>query len=484
MSLILKPYGAAFPGLCLLAAMLTACSSHPKAPPAEEQAQKLQAVMDNGGYTPARTLDFTSVSEVWNHDGAELDVALIAPKQPGKYPLIIYLPSLGEDATAGRLWRETWARAGYAVFSMQPRAIGLALKEIQPDRHGGADDQPDDADEEETSAKDKSGGAGGKPSRSARNSELRFLGHEYFSIDALKNRMEQLYWAYRQLKARVDMGLPLFAEADLSHTVLAGYDLGAQTVTAVLGEDFMTSLPENKDIKPVAAIVLSPSIDLAEGNVRSRFQKLNLPMLVITGSEDNDPYAISSASVRAAVWEFSPPGGKYLLQLSGDVHGLLAGEDMGGRLNARQQKQGEDAGGGWFGGGGSGGGRFSGFGQQYAGNGGGGQGNGISGFGSQYAGNAGNGNSNGNGGFGGGDSGMSQQYGGNGGGHGGGHGGGKGKGDGGQMHQELGYKQVAAVYSASTAFLDKVTKSDEFGQFWIDDKASIWLDRAGVMKIR
>jgi hypothetical protein len=443
--------------LLLLAGLLSACSSAPKIASPEEQAQKLQAVMDKGGYAPASTLDFDSISETWNHDGTELDVLMTAPRQPGKYPLIIYLPSLGENAKAGRLWREAWVKAGYAVFSMQPKAIGQALKELDPKRPGipGKDNPKDNPDEdiadqdEDTDKNDqhgKSGKSDARSSKSARSSELRYLGHEFFAVDALKNRMEQLYWAYQQLSIRVTMGLPLYAAADLGHIVLAGYDLGAQTVTAVLGEDFMTPLPENRAFKVDAAIVLSPSIDLAEGNVRKRFQKLNLPLLVISGSEDNDPYAISSASVRAAVWEFSPPGDKYLLQLTGNVHALLAGKDLGGRFNVKEGQDKEDDGG-WFGGGSSRG-RFDQLSQQY----GGGGGNGGSGQHSRGQNNPGN-NSKTN------DNAE-------------------------QKRQELGYKQVAAVYSSSTAFLDKLLKNDEFAQFWIADKANTWLDRAGILKSR
>jgi hypothetical protein len=472
----------AIASLFSFALLLTACSSQPKVASPEEQAQKLQAVMDKGGYAPASQLDFDNVSEIWNHDGAELEVEMIAPRQASKYPLIIYLPSLGEDAKAGRLWRETWVKAGYAVFSMQPRAIGQALKELEHGKPGGDgkgkpeeddDDRDDDKGGKSKGFFGKSGGDGEKSSRSGRSSELRYLGHEYFAVDALKKRMEQLYWAYQQLKIRVDLGASLFSEADLSNTVLAGYDLGAQTVTAVLGEDFMTPLPENRDIHPVAAIILSPSIDLAEGNVRSRFQKLQIPLLVITGSDDNDPYAISSASVRAAVWEFSPAGGKYLLQLTGDVHSLLAGKDMGGRFNAKENKE-KDSGGNWFGGGGN---RFDQSGQQSGAN--------IYGN-TRYRDNSVAATNQ--------FPGSSQQYGGGGSGGQGGSGrghsngnsnnGGHTKGDGEKKSQELGYKQVAAVYSASTAFLDKVVKNDEFAQFWIDDKASNWLDRIGALKIR
>ncbi len=438
--------------LTLWVLLSSGCSSRPKILSLEEQQEKLGTIMDTGGYATASALQIASNREVWMHNGNELEVLMTAPTGGGAYPLIIYLPSLGEDATSGKLWRETWAKAGYAVFSMQPLAIGQALKDLGPERSGGkrksswfssADDSDDDTDAKEESASDKHGEGEKRHSKSGRSSELRYLGHEYFAPDALKKRMEQLFWAYQQLQLRIGLGAPLYAAADVSKVILAGYDLGAQTVTAVLGEDFMTKLPGNTELQPVAALVLSPSIDLAEGNVRNRFQKLQLPLLVITGSEDNDPYAISSASVRTAVWEFSPPGGKYLLSLTGNVHSLLAGANLGGGLVMGGGRVGGDA---------------------VDKNKGGNRGDNWSELSNQYGGGSGGGGhrqgSNSNGWFGGSKDGGKRE------------------------NSDLGYKQVAAVYSVTSAFLDAVVKNDDFAKFWLKDKASNWLERAGVLKNR
>lgn len=53
-----------------------------------------------------------------------------------------------------------------------------------------------------------------------------------------------------------------------------------------------------------------------------------------------------------------------------------------------------------------------------------------------------------------------------------------------RRNPDLGYKHVAAIFSASTAFLDAVVKNDEFARFWLDDKASNWLGKAGSLRIR
>ena len=61
---------------------------------------------------------------------------------------------------------------------------------------------------------------------------------------------------------------------------------------------------------------------------------------------------------------------------------------------------------------------------------------------------------------------------------------GSGKSNGDRKNADLGYKQVAAVFSISSAFLDTVIKNDEFAQFWINEKANGWLERAGSLKVR
>ncbi len=426
---------------CCWALLLTACSSSPPLPSLDDQQEKLTEALGSGAYKTARQFATESSHDVWLYQQTELDVELVGPATPGSYPLIVYLPSLGEDARAGRLWRETWAKAGYLVFSVQPVPISQALKALEAERRfDDPEEMPDDetvelADENMELRPDQGSGGwfGDKPrrqSRSARESELRYVGHQYFAVENLKTRLEQLFWAYRQVKTRAGLRQPLYASADLSKVILAGYDLGAQTVTAALGENFGSGLPQSDELKPVAAMVLSPSVDLAEGNVRSRFQALRLPMLTITGSEDNDPYAISSAAVRTAVWEQAPVGDKYLLLLRGAGHRLLAGNELGGRFGLSGSRRGDL---------------------------------GMSGMGSAA----------GPGGLGGGRRGANAGV---------ASPGWFGKAE--RRDPNLGYKQVAAIASVSSAFLDLVIKKDEFAQAWLNEKAGRWLDRAGTLQTR
>ncbi|MGZ5012751.1 MAG: hypothetical protein ACXV7E_01895 [Methylobacter sp.] len=278
------------------AVFLAGCFFRPSLPTSEERSEKVEQLIAEGGYSASRIYQIDSIRDTWKHDGQDVGISVLAPKTPGVYPLIIYLPGLGESADGGLLWRETWAKAGYAVFSVQPLEISEALKELAPMLGKSGDDERSD-DEDSSTDNDKS-----RPSKVVINSEPHYLGHENFSQASLKKRINHLLWAYTQLKLRATANQALFKAADLSRLIIAGYDIGAQTTAAMIGEKFESDLPHAQDFRPLAAILLSPSVDLALGGLKTRDKNISMPLLVVTGSEDDDPYGISSPYVRTAIW--------------------------------------------------------------------------------------------------------------------------------------------------------------------------------------
>jgi len=417
------------------AAFLTGCFFRPSPPTPEELSEKTGQIIAEGGYSAAQTYAIASTRETWRHDGQAVDISLLAPTAPGVYPLVIYLPGLGESADGGRLWRETWAKAGYAVFSVQPVEISEALKELAPMHGRPGDEQSSESpdDEDDSSDTDKS-----RPSKAVRNSEMHYLGHEYFSPASLKKRINHLLWAYTQLKVRAKAGQTLFKAADLSRVVIAGYDIVGQTTAAVIGEKFETDLSQAQDFKPLAAIIFSPSVDMAQGNLAPHYKNISIPLLVVTGSEDDDPYGISSPYVRTAIWEYAPPGGKYLLVLNKGGHQLLSGTNLSHRQEpSPAQETGEKAG--------------SGEAMQRFG------------MGNSFRGGGRRGGGGSSGGF---TGGMGRAS------------------HGGRPNNEQDFKHIAAVFSISTAFLDSVSKTDKSAQLWMSGKANQWLKKSGSLKIK
>ena len=411
------------------AVFVTGCFMRPSPLTAEQQTEKIGQYIAKGGYSAVLSYDINSIRETWRHDGQAVEISMLTPTTPGLYPLIIYLPGLGEQADGGKLWRETWAKAGYAVFSVQPLAIGEALKVVAP--MSGDDKESGDEDSWFSSSKDKDKSAS---LNAVRNSDLRYLGHEHFSQASLINRINHVLWAYAQLQQRTKAKQGLFAAADLSRVVIAGYDIGAQTTAAMIGEKYDVDLPQAPDFKPLAAILLSPSVDIGLGDVTTRYQNISLPLLAVTGTEDDDPYAISTPYVRTAIWENAPPGNKCLLLLKKGNHQVLAGD---GLSHAQEPDPAQESG------------------EKTGSNG------AMPRFSNAYGG--GNGRS---------------------GSQGGGYPGGMGKSKGGsRKNSEQDYKQIAAVFSVSTAFLDHVCKHDSVAGSWLSTKANPWLDKWANLKI-
>ncbi|MFZ2405958.1 MAG: hypothetical protein WAW41_12525 [Methylobacter sp.] len=407
---------------------LSGCFFHLSPPTPEEQTEKVEQFISEGGYSPAHSYALESISETWRHDGQAVEISMLAPTTPGTYPLIIYLPGLGEHADGGRLWKETWAKAGYTVFSMQPIEIGEALKELgpmpEPSDAAGPFGMPGPPDEHDPLGDNKPE----PPKKAVRNSELHYLGHQYFSQDALKKRISHLLWAHAQLKLRAKAGKRLFATADLSRLIIAGYDIGAQTTAAMIGEKFGSDLPQSQDFSPLAAILFSPSVDMALGSVATRYKNISVPLLVVTGSEDEDPYGISSPYVRTAIWEYAPLGNKYLLLLNKGGHQLLAGSNLSHPPEPNPSME--------FGPGGD-----------------------MPRFGGSFQGGRGPAGGPPPGGM------RMPPH-------------------GGRQDSEQDAKHIAAVFSISNAFLDNIGKTDKLAQSWLSGKANQWLKKSSNLKIK
>jgi len=402
----------------LITSMMTACFMGPSPLTPEQQNTKINESISNGGYSAVLNYDVESFTETWRHDGQGVQISMLTPAVPGNFPLIIYLPGIGESSEAGKLWREAWAKAGYAVFSVQPVYLGEALKgtpKVTP------------AKSSSWFSKDYDNSAALKD---VRNNDLRYVGHQYFSQEQLSKRINHVLWAYSQLKQRTLNKIGLFARADLSRIVIAGYDIGAQTTAAMIGETYDIALPSTADIRPLSAILLSPAVDMALGDITTRYQNISIPILAVTGAEDDDPSAISTPFARTAIWEYSPPGNKHLLVLKKGNHQLLSGDNLiqnqdqnsNQELSKTPESTNSKV-------------RFN-------------DANGVS-------------------------SGRSNSHGGN---------------SSNEMAPKLNgkqdYVQVAVIYSVSISFLDHICKKDNVARTWLSDKASQWLNKSATLKIK
>ena len=245
----------------------------------------------DGGYVVNRRYETISTRDTWTVDGDAVDVTLLVPAPSGAYPLVLYLPGLGELSDAGLSWRQAWARAGYAVLSVQPTNFGPAVW----------------------------------TSNRARAGDFFNIAHDAFSVPSLAARTQIVRGALEQVSRRQhDARGTAFAQIDLTRIAVAGFDLGAQTALMVAGMRVPGVEPLHLPDGVKGVMVLSPYADASE--VESKFQPIQLPVLSVTSRLDTDAYGlIGTASIRRVPFQYMPPGQKYLLLLASAPHAELAG---------------------------------------------------------------------------------------------------------------------------------------------------------------
>jgi predicted dienelactone hydrolase len=275
-----------------VAVLTSACATrHP--PPVAEQ--KIKAPGRNA-YVPERRYTKTALQEIWHDGDTAIDISLVRPGETGTFPLLVYLPGLGETPTAGALWRDTWAEAGYAVLSVQDQRFGTGVL---------------------TTAR-------------ARAGDFRSLAREQYAPAALDERLRAIEFALAEVKRRVAAAQAPWSGIDTNRVAIAGFDVGAQTAAIIAGEASPQRKPATDGWNLRATILLSPYVDLAAGGLDQRYAAMTLPVLSITGSEDRDSFgAVDSPSLHRAPWQYMPAGDKYLLVLEGGTHMLLGGSAPG-----------------------------------------------------------------------------------------------------------------------------------------------------------
>jgi len=272
------------------------------------------------GYTAEQRYAIAATRESWMLGNDTVDVTLTMPSGDGIFPLVVYLPGLGESAEGGAAWRRPWAEAGYAVLAFQPDSIAQILS-----------------------------------SAAARSGEFRELAREQFSPRALDRRQALLQKALAEVARRKSSSTASgYTRIDLARVTIAGFDLGAQTALFAAGEQIngVAPFPLSDTLKCVVA--LSPYADFSGAGFEQRFKPVHVPVLSVTSIDDTDLYGlVSSAAIRRAPFEYMPPGRKYFLSLFSAPHALLSGKETaaeGGEFRGGEESSpamnGGDAGGG------------------------------------------------------------------------------------------------------------------------------------------
>ncbi len=278
-------------GFILSSVLMMGCSSAPKQQKIDQT--KIQQFATRG-YDSG--IDYaTSISKLSLNIGNECcQITIVQPNREEKYPLVIYLPGLGESSDAGADMRNAWARSGYVVLSFQ------SLKD----------------DENVWSSK------------AARNADFAYIRHERYSSEVISERLDILTKVIGYLKQRVASGDTGLQRMDMSHIAIAGFDIGASSAMIIAGEDYPGVSNAGLTVHVDGVIALSPYADFSGSALDVRYRNINLPVLSITSDADGDAHGGVSPSLHQAPFQYMPPGNKYLFLLAGASHSVIGDEDQ------------------------------------------------------------------------------------------------------------------------------------------------------------
>ena len=316
MTLTLTPLRKIFAALGT-SAVLAACTSHPARPPGGAHAtlhikpHDTEQFALRGYLTPSRQ-SVISHREQRTTPAGEVDMLLLLPERGGPYPLVVYLPGLGEAIDAGQIWRQAWAEAGYAVLSLQLMSDGPAVW----------------------------------ASPAARSGDFAGIARQSVAPARVRSRTTSLYEILADLteRTRQDGNSP-YARIDIDHIVLAGFELGATGALAAAGS--ATTQGEGAS-RIVAIIAIAPLSAAGRDHDHDTASPATPPVLYVSG-RPGDRYRLG----RSAPDPDSPDSrlmheDSYVLDLPEIDHMLLSGALVSAlpRESGRGRAAGEMPGGG------------------------------------------------------------------------------------------------------------------------------------------
>jgi dienelactone hydrolase len=289
-------------GVILLSTLTGGCSSSPAGYKADrkekesrvsEKEQKIDEVKVKDftarGYDSGTEYAIDSSKLTINLDNVSLQLSLVHPRREGKYPLVLYLPGLGETSDAGSKFRNAWATSGFAVISIQLLS------------------------EDETIFS----------TPAAREGDFSYIRHDRYSTEVVSNRLKMLAKLIEYIKKEVEAGDTNFSNIDLEHFAIVGFDIGANSAMIEAGEEVPSITNSGIPLKVAGVIALSPYTDFSGSAFNSRFQNINVPVLSVTSDADDDSHGVVPITLHQAPFQYMPTGDKYLLLLAGASHAVI-----------------------------------------------------------------------------------------------------------------------------------------------------------------
>lgn len=213
-----------------------------------------------------------------------VDIRITYPKSGGPYPLIVLCHGLGGSKDGLLPLSEPWSRHGYVVI--QPSFSDSAQYMTQEEK-------------------------------------LDFLRARNPKVGDWKSRPQDVTFILDELGGIESKVPDLKGKIDRARIGVGGHSFGAHTSMLIGGIEPRTIRGREsfRDRRVRAIAVISgqgrgPQFDQAS------FDKLAVPMLCISGTEDRDPFGRQSPEARKDPYLLAPKGDKYLVWIQGAHHGF------------------------------------------------------------------------------------------------------------------------------------------------------------------
>ena len=244
---------------------------------------------------PTPTEHATVTNETWTDAASQRDLPVRlrwpdAALFAGPWPVVIFSHGLGGTREGGSVWGEAWAAAGFVVVHLQ---------------HPGSD--LDAVRAVTTTFTDQRA--------------LRSLA----GPQQLLARLRDVGFALDEISRRHAASQGRWAMARPTLVGLSGHSFGAHTTMGMAGQRY-PGFEGIAEPRLASFIAFSPTVPVI-GDARRAFDRLNRPLLSITGTRDADVVGVGATPERRmAVFGALPPGNKAHLVLQEADHMSFAGQ--------------------------------------------------------------------------------------------------------------------------------------------------------------
>jgi predicted dienelactone hydrolase len=248
------------------------------------------------------------VYQQWNDSkrGRELPIKIYLPRSgAAPYPVVIFSHGLGGSREAAQYLGDYWSQHGY---------LGVFVQ------HPGSD----------TSVWQSSASQG----RQAILERMKSAANGRNLLD----RVQDIKFVLDELERCNQNDPALKGKLDLSKIAMSGHSFGAGTTLAVAGQNFAAAGRdlEVKDKRVKAAIYLCPPVMGGKSSAGAVYGEIQIPGLLLTGTEDNSPIRETKAEDRRIPYDGIKSPHQYLVNFVGADHAAFGGRSF------RAAKDGDD----------------------------------------------------------------------------------------------------------------------------------------------